>query len=198
MELGRGYWRRRFYCFAAVPILCLSQIACGQAVRPSVSKAQAMKDVKAPIIAGWHEAISDEGRFRILFPGQPRADAEVRSMKGFKFFAAEANWFAYYTDFDQPRASDDAHLRSAYNDSVEDITKNGKQLLSQKDVFLNGRLGSEFIIEAPGTVSYMRAYLFGRRMYTLAVDRKRVANGDATIPNDVQQFFESFTYWDIS
>ena len=42
----------------------------------------------------------------------------------------------------------------------------------------------------------MRAFLFGRRMYTLAVDRKTTATGDATVPVDVKQFYESFTYWD--
>lgn len=53
------------------------------------------------------------------------------------------------------------------------------------------------MIERPDAVSYMRAFAFGHRLYTLAVDVMRAPTGDATIPNDVGQFFDSFIYWDV-
>ena len=156
-----------------------------------------MSALKVTSAEGWKAAVSEEGRFRVLFPTAFKGGTERNTdMKGFKCFEAGTNWFAYYNDFDQPRASDDSHLRVAYRGSVESLTKGGSRLLSQKDVYLNGRLGTEFVLELPGRVSYMRAFLFLRRMYTLAVDRTRIANGDPTIPQDVQQFFDSFTYWD--
>jgi hypothetical protein len=117
-------------------------------------------------------------------------------MKGFKFFQPETNWFAYYSDFDQPMPLDEAYLRNAYHGSVEAIAKNGKRLLAQRDVFLNKRLGTEFVIARPSLVSYMRSFIFGSRAYTLAVDRKTDVGSDATFPSDVQQFFDSFTYWE--
>jgi hypothetical protein len=186
------------FCILTLAIFCfLPSSGCAQSRPKPVTKARALSALRLTSVEGWKEAISEEGRFRVLFPGIFKGGNERNTdMKGFKCFQAETNWFAYYNDFDQPRASDDAHLRVAYRGSVEALTKAGSRLLSQKDVSLNGRLGTEFVLESAGRVSYMRAFLFLRRMYTLAVDRTRVTNGDPTIPEDVQQFFDSFTYWD--
>ena len=176
----------------------LAQIGCARAAGPQVTKAQALKNVKVSSVVNWQEALSEKGRFRILFPGQPEDSSEAGTvMKGFKFTEPAANWFAYYNDFDELKSNDEQDLRGAYQGSVEAITrKAGTRLLKQEDVFLNGRLGTEFVIERAGSISYMRAFLFGRRMYTLAVDRKTAATGDSAVPVEVKQFFESFTYWD--
>lgn len=156
-----------------------------------------MKGVKVSSIDAWKEILSEEGRFRILFPGQPKSSDGGFGMKGFQFSESGSNWFAYYNDFDELKSNDEKALRNAYQGSVEAITrKAGTRLLKQEDVFLNGRLGTEFVVEGAELTSYMRAFLFGRRMYTLAVERKRVANGDSNVPIEVKQFFESFTYWD--
>lgn len=182
--------------FVAVSVvLTCSQVACGQKLSP-VDKVRAMKEVRVSSLPGWHEAVSREGRFRILFPGEPQLYDDVMSMGGFKFIEPESHWFAYYRDFDQLKSNNEYDLRIAYRNSVESITRSGKRLVSQEDVLLNGRLGTDFVIEAPGRRSYLRAFLFDGRMYTLAVDRKEVGTGNASTPIAVQQFFDSFAYWD--
>ncbi|HEV7860392.1 MAG TPA: hypothetical protein VGO91_17375 [Pyrinomonadaceae bacterium] len=175
--------------------LCLGQINCGQTTPHPLDKTQALKDVKVSSVNGWKEMVLDKGRFRVLFPREPETE-DNPAMHGYKLKSAETNWFAYYNDFEEPRTNDETKLRDAYHKSVEALTKKGSKLLKQVDVRLNGRLGSEFVLEGPGTVSYMRAFMIGRRLYTLVVDSKRAVNGDATIPQDVQQFFDSFTFWD--
>lgn len=118
-------------------------------------------------------------------------------MHGYQMFGDVTNWFAFYTDYETPRPSDEKHLREAYQGSVQTMTqKKGTKLLAQSDVFLHGRLGSQFIIEGLGITSYMRAFAFGRRLYTLAVDRRIEGTAIPRLPKDVQQFFDSFTYWD--
>jgi hypothetical protein len=52
-------------------VLYLSQTGCGQTSTLHLDKAQALRDVKVKSVGGWKEAISDKGRFRILFPGEP-------------------------------------------------------------------------------------------------------------------------------
>ena len=178
-------------------LIPFSELACGQGADSSVSKATALKGLKIQATEGWQESNSDEWRFRVLFPGPGILEQDRGPMKGFRFVGPDANWFVYASDFDLPRSSDDQDLRPAYRGSAEALTKNGSQLLNQSDVFLHGRLGTQIVLQGSGTISYMRAFLFERTMYTLAVDRKRTANGDATIPSDVQKFFDSFTYWDV-
>lgn len=171
--------------------------ASGQGRNPTVTKAQAISGLKVSTYQDWPETVSETGRFRILFPGRPKLDDNVVSVTGFRWIDGDLGWFAYYTDFAESRLSDDASLRTAYHDSVAAIAEHANaRLLSQRDICLNGRLGIEFVIEAKTTVSYMRSFLFGSRMYILSVDRKGTVNGVPAIPADVQQFFESFAYWD--
>jgi len=173
-----------------------SEVACAQKSSLPVNKDRAVQEVHVRSSPGWLEAVSDDGRFRILFPGKPTVGGDVVSLKGFKLVEPERKWVAYYTDFEQPMPNDEAYLRNAYHRSVEAITKDGKRLLAQRDVLLNTRLGSEFVIDGPNLVSYMRAFVAGRRMYTLSVDQKKADGAGTVIPADVQQFFDSFTYWD--
>jgi hypothetical protein len=91
--------------------------------------------------------------------------------------------------------NDETGIREAYHKSAEDIARKGSKLLRQQDVVLNGRLGTEFVFEGRGGVSFIRAFLIEQRMYTLEVDSKNVVDEDSTLTKDVQQFFNSFTFW---
>ena len=165
-----------------------------------VTKADARNNVKLAVVDNWKEAISEQGRFRILFPNTPRLREDLSTLKGFSLVETSTSWTAYYLDYPEPRKSDDGTLHSAYAGSVESIVKRSQaQLLSQKDVRLNGRLGTEcVIVNKAGLISYIRAFLYLRRMYMLEVDRKGEVVTEATVPKDVQQFFDSFAYWDVN
>lgn len=177
--------------------LCLHQISCGQASQPSLDKAQVLKTVKVQSVADWKEVISDTGRFRILFPDEPeKSDKSIGDFteQGYKLHSGETFWMAYYSDFQRPIVGE-AALRDAYQKSAAGLTGKGSKLLRQNDIILNGRLGTEMILKARNTV-FMRGFLIGRRMYVLEVDRPDVPDGDSTIPDDVRQFFDSFTFWE--
>ena len=167
--------------------------------KPPVHKDQALKDVKVLAVTGWHEVISDQGRYRILFPREPKIiniGNGPGARYGYQLIEGETNWFAQYQDFDQARTDDEKKLRDAYHKSAEALTKKGAKLLRQSDVILNGRLGTEFVLEGQGNVSFIRSFQIYRRLYILEVDSKRAVNGDPTLPRDVQQFFDSFTFWE--
>lgn len=182
-----------------VVLLCLTQTGCLRLKKSPVSKAEALKAVKVSSVEGWKEVVWDKGRFRVLFPREPRLKGEnaaAAMLKGYELIETEASWFVLYKDYDEPRTDDPTELRAAYNKSVEALAKSGATLHRQDDVFLNGRLGTEFVLEGRGAVSYMRAFTIGRRMYMLGVDDKKGFNGSSKLPKDVEQFMNSFTFWE--
>ncbi len=177
--------------------LCLVCAGCLKSRKSPVSKADALSSAKVSAVNGWKEVISEKGRFRIIFPSEPQAKTdESEPTQGYYLVVPGAKWYALYNDFNETRTDDEAQLRDAYQKSVQDVTKGGAKLLRQDDVYVNGRLGSEFVLEKEGVVSFMRAFVVGRRMYTLAVDSKNATSGNHNLPTDVKQFFDSFTYWD--
>jgi hypothetical protein len=181
-------------------VLSLCSSACGQVLQKPVSKEQALKGVKVSDISGWKEASSSLGRFRILFPGEPTLvenGDDVAGLQGFKLLTPEKNWFAYRYNYTESKSVDGSQLRAAYRQSVEAITRRpGTKLLSQNDVMLNGWLGTELVIESQNAVSYMRAFQTQHCIFTLSVDVKKTGEVKSVVPQDVQHFFDSFTYWE--
>jgi hypothetical protein len=161
-----------------------------------VTKASALQNVRISSLPGWSEAVSDEGRFRILFPGNPKIDDDVVSTKGFKLASSSGKWSALCADLGRTVPNDESALRQVYQQSMDAITRNKTYLIASGDVFINGRLGIEFRIRGLSQTSYTQAFVFGRRLYTISVTRKKTDQVSAENPSDVQQFFDSFAYWD--
>jgi hypothetical protein len=161
-----------------------------------ITKASALKNVRISSLPGWSEVVSDEGNFRILFPGKPQTDDDVVSMKGFKLANTAGKWSASRADLGRTVPNDESALREVYQQSMDAMTHNKTFLIASGDVFLNGRLGIEFRIRGLSQTSYTQAFVFGRRLYTLSVTRKKTAQVSDENPSDVQQFFDSFAYWD--
>ena len=187
----------------AAGVCCLTSVCCAQTAAPRVGKVEALKAAKVGARDGWKEAVSDAGRFRILFRGEPEV-ADEPTGRGFEMRGERLKWFALYNDFDFQVDDDDTTLTQKYKESVESLTKRGSKLLSRSEVNLNGRTGVEFILLGPAgpassgqrAKSYMRAFQVGSRLYTLAVDDYSDLSEAATVPPDVRTFFDSFTFWE--
>jgi hypothetical protein len=161
-----------------------------------ITRASALKNVRISSLPGWSEAVSDECSFRILFPGQPKIDDGGVSTKGFKLANSSGKWSASCADLGRTVPNDESELRQVYQQSMDAMTHNKTYLIASGDVFLNDRLGTEFRIRGLSQTSYTRAFVFGRRLYTISVTRKKTDQVSAENPADVQQFFDSFAYWD--
>lgn len=181
---------------AALTVLILSPLVCGQK-RVPLAKSEAIRKAPVGAIPDWRETISDDGRFRILFPGPHQVDNDVVTAVGLKVIEPNTSWTVFYSDLGRLVPTNEAAFRKAYRVGLSGLTGEGRTLLSQRDVYLNGRLGTEFVIEGAGLTSYMRAFVVGRRLYTLAAHRKEVdASNRGNIPTDVRRFFDSFAYWE--
>lgn len=178
-------------------LVLLVQICCGQAKKPLVFRKQALETVKIRSLEGWKEAISDDGRLRVLFPNDFVVvnSGDRGRFQGFKFKSDDASWVAYYTDSTHSRSTDE-ELRAAYRGSVEALTKKGAKLLKQDDIILNDRLGIEFVLQNSFATSYLRSFLIGDRQYILSVDVNNMKDSSGSIPQNIQQFFDSFTFWE--
>jgi hypothetical protein len=181
---------------ALTPIVsCLVTTSAQQPASP-ITKASALKNVRISSLPGWSETVSDECSFRILFPGKPQIDNDAASRKGFKLANSSGKWSASCADLGRTVPNDESALRQVYQQSMDAMTHNKTYLIASGDVFLNGRLGIEFRIRGLSQTSYTQAFVFGRRLYTISVTRKKTAEVSADNPADVQQFFDSFAYWD--
>jgi hypothetical protein len=188
--------RKRRVFIAALTVLIVSPLVCGQK-RVPLAKSEAIRKAPVGAIPDWRETISDDGRFRILFPGPSQVDNDVVTAVGLKVIESNTSWTVFYSDLGRVVPTNEAAFRKAYRAGLNGLTGEGRTVLSQRDVYLNGRLGTEFVIEGEGLTSYMRALVVGRRLYTLAAHRKEVdASTRANIPTDVRHFFDSFAYWE--
>jgi len=177
-------------------ILFVNEAAYGQAVADPVNKTQALKNVKVSAIPGWKEVVSDQGRFRAIFPRAPEIGDQGTgdsAMRGLKVIDARVHWFVLYADLDR-LIIDEFQIRERYQQSLKGLVNRGARVVKQTDVTLNGRLGLELILQDKSRVSFMRVFVVDRRVYTLDVDQKR-SDLPEKIPADVQEFFDSFTFW---
>ena len=181
---------------ASTPVSSSLLNAYAQEPSAPITKASALKNVLVSSLPGWSEAVSDEAHFRILFPGKPEIDDDVVSMKGFKLSNSSGKWSASCADLGRTVPNDEGELQKLYQQSMDAMTRNKTFLISSGDVYLNGRLGTEFRIRGLSQTSYTRAFAVGRRLYTMSVTRKKTGEEGTEYPPDIQQFFNSFAYWD--
>ena len=120
----------------------------------------------------------------------------MASKKGFKLANSSGKWSAVCADLGRTVPNDESALREVYQQSMDTMTHNKTYLIASSDVLLNGRLGIEFRIRGLSQTSYTQAFVFGRRLYTISVIRKKTEQVSPENPVDVQQFFDSFAYWD--
>lgn len=180
---------------AASLLLSQATTASAQTSSSPVTKAEAIRTVRVSSLPGWFEFLSEQCRFRVLFPGAPRTGV-VASSKGFKLRNGSDQWAARCGDLDVSAPNETSLLRQKYQEVIAAMTRGDNRLFASGDVMLNGRLGAEVIIQRSSRIDYVRTFAYGRRVYTLTVTRKRTNPVRDGVPPDVQTFFDSFTYWD--
>jgi hypothetical protein len=181
---------------AVVALLALFSLGGAVSAQSGLSRSEAMKAVAVVTIPNWKEFSSAEGKFRILFPGEPKLSDEVISVKGWSLSIGDTRWSVDFRDFDS-RDLDDEQLRELYQSTLATTIHKGERLLFERNFRLNGRLGSEAAIQSSVNVRYMRALVLKKRLYIMAVYQKMDDGAGNAIPGVVQQFFDSFAYWDV-
>lgn len=166
--------------------------ALGQDALPT--RDQAMKRVGVIAISGWQEFIPAEGRLRILFPGRPKLVDDVRSVHDYRIKLDDTEWRALYSDLDAPM-KDEAELRTTLDRASNAMVRPGTTIRSRTEIRINAQLGLDMILEVPQGTLFLRAVQAGQRSYIVSALRAPGRNTCTSYPVDVQQFFDTFTFW---
>lgn len=164
--------------------------------KPGIEPPPAIKKIE------WKEFVSEEGRFKILFPGIPRQtfkenDTQAGKAKTtiFELPLSEDYFEIRYGDFPAEPDVNQNDLKPYY-DFIRDNTLRLQQstLLSERDISINGKLGRELVTNYNGT--YIRHWLFliGRRMYQASTRVEISRKDDSQIQERSNKFLDSLQF----
>lgn len=148
----------------------------------------------------WKEFVSEEGRFKIVFPGIPRQSFKENDTPNGKVkttifdLPLKGDYFEVrYGDFPAEPDVDYNNLKPYY-DFIRDNTLKlqSSTLLNEQDVFLNGKLGRELVTNFNGTYIRHRLFLVGRRMYQTSTRVEISHKDNLEIQERSNKFIDSF------
>lgn len=133
----------------------------------SVSAQKVTKDT-------WKEFISEEGGFKVKMPVLPKrtvAKVDVAFGKAdmiqYRVITSTVGYVIGFIEF--PSAiPDEEEIRMRYEIARDGLLGDGgNRLVSDKDIFLGGFKGREFVIQNAQTVQSIRAFIINQKMFTL-------------------------------
>lgn len=152
-------------------------------------------------LSDWFEFISKSGNFKVWFPTKPNESAKEIEENGLK---TQSYWFSVsqplktfmitYADYPNAPVMNQEQLRLNYNNLKSNIIeRSNSKLTSERDVFLNERLGREFTFVSVDkiTVTY-RTYLIDKRFFQLITSIESPLAEDEETKKEVNKFLDSF------
>ncbi len=189
--------------YLALIILSLLFSACNFSVSPPPPPPKPGNEILPAIKkTEWKEFVSEEGKFKIIFPGIPRQTFKENDTQGGKVkttvfdVALTKDYFEVrYGDFPAEPDVNQNDLRPYY-DFIRDNTLRLQQstLLRERDISINGMLGRELVTNYNGT--YIRHWLFliGRRMYQASTRVEISRKDDPQIQERSNKFLDSLQF----
>lgn len=149
----------------------------------------------------WKEFVSEEGKFKILFPGIPRKSVrEIDTPNGkVKNYISDVtlgnDYFAVmYSDFPDAPVMNQDELKANY-DAISNYTLNKSQestLIREQDIGLNGKLGRELIVDSKGINLRYRFFLIENRMFQIVTGVNISVKNDVKTQERINKFLDSF------
>ena len=143
---------------------------------------------------------SNEGRFTVVFPGDPMVEETIDDSDRGKLKTYSAihvrTWGAFfvtYTDFPVGPETP-AESKAALDGSRAELISSGYRLISESDVTIAGIAGREWLMEKGSVVVRVRAFFHKQRLYQLIFSSsaaRSFRNGKASAdPADRTELFE--------
>jgi hypothetical protein len=153
-------------------------------------------EIKLPVEESegiWNEFISRKHNFNIKFPAKPE-DVRDDELDKFVIFETSTQKAAYRLMIKSLSANlSNSQLDEVYETSFSDVLVGGNvRLISKKNVYLNRKLGREFIFADKRKIYFQRIYILEGRLYFLSI---MLSKREYTKDFDkwAAKFFESFT-----
>src|ERR1700682_3136101 len=123
----------------------------------------------------WDEYTSEQGRFRIRFPGKP---TEEYSPVGVHFLSYSGLLDYRVSYVDEPDLSDDPLSAKRYLQETKaatlEITKiSGERIIKERDVTVEGHLG--YFVHTESKTGWVRSQeiVVGKRVYTIIIEGRK-------------------------
>ncbi len=178
---------------------CLLFSACNVSPTPPSLQTNAPIVLPAKEIE-WKEFVSEEGRFKVNFPGAPRQSfKEIDTQAGkakttiYSVALTEDYFEVRYGDFPAEPDVDRNNLKSYY-DFIRDNTLKlqSSTLLSERDLSLNGNPGRELVINFNENYTIYRFFLIGNRIFQTTTRVGISRKDDPQIQERSNKFQDSF------
>jgi hypothetical protein len=154
------------------------------------------REIKLPSEASedvWNEYASRKYNFNITFPAKPEnvRDDEMDKFATFETSTQKATYRLMIKSLSVNLSN--SQLDEVYETSFSDVLVGGNvKLISKKNVYLNRKLGREFVFEDKKKVYFQRIYILEGRLYFISV---MLLKKEYTKDFDkwALKFFESFS-----
>lgn len=164
-----------------------------KAVVNVIDKAREIKLPSEESESVWNEFVSRKYNFNITFPAKPES-VRKDEMDKFVTFETSTQKAAYRLMIKSLSVNlSNSQLDEVYETSFSDVLVGGNvKLISKKNVYLNRKLGREFVFEDKKKVYFQRIYILEGRLYFISV---MLPKKEYTKDFDkwALKFFESFS-----
>jgi hypothetical protein len=155
------------------------------------------------------EFVSDEGGFKIKFPGTPMKKTSTIdtaagqiSMTKLSASSSVATYAVAFMDF--PAAvTDPLELKIRYDGGRDAVLRGmpGSTLIDEKDMYFGDRFGREFVVEDTSVTATYRVFLVQQRLFEIVVFTRRLGKAPEQVRNNykktIEDFFNSFVIMNI-
>ena len=163
----------------------------------------------AAVDARFKEFVSDEGGFKIKFPGTPvkktsTIDTPAGQILMTKLSASSsvATYAIAFMDF--PAAvTDPLELKIRYDGGRDAVLRGmpGSTLVDEKDMYFGDRFGREFVVEDSAVTATYRVFLVQQRLFEIVVFTRRLGKAPEQVRSNykktIEDFFNSFVITNI-
>lgn len=150
----------------------------------------------------WKEFVSEAGKFKATFPGIPKEDIEELDAKLGKRYThwtevllPHKQFAVSYTDYQSLPGMNQEQLKANY-DNLRDLmlTQSNIKLVSERELWLKGRLGRELIFNGPNAVATSRMFLIGNRLYQAITTIEMPLTENEEAKKEAIRFLDSFQF----
>lgn len=150
----------------------------------------------------WKEFVSDEGKFKATFPVIPtksvkETDLGSGKLQTIRFEVSLAKPEIYfgvlYADFPNAPIMNQDALKTNYDTVRDGFSKAANtKLISERDVWANGKLGRELVLNIEDGIVIYRTYLIEKRQFQLITSTNSSLMKDREIKKSIDKFLDSF------
>ncbi len=162
-------------------------------VTVNIGKAPEIKLPSEESVGIWNEYTSRKYNFNLTFPAKSE-DVRDDELEKFITFGTNTQKAAYQIIVKSlPAKLDNSQLDELYETTFNDLLVDGNvKLISKKKVYLNRRLGKEFVFADKKHIYFQRIYILEGKLYLLSITLlKKEYTGD--FDKWALKFFESFS-----